>query len=40
MDSSIGNYQRNVGDYENAFRQALLTPQQELKKLTQDYIDR
>ena len=33
MDSSIGNYQRNVGDYENAFRQALMTPQQELKKL-------
>ena len=33
MDSSIGNYQRNVGDYENAFRQALMTPQQELKNL-------
>ena len=33
MDSSIGNYQRNVGDYENAFRQALITPQQELKNL-------
>lgn len=33
MDSSIGNYQRNVGDYENSFRQALMTPQQELKNL-------
>lgn len=33
MDSSIGNYQRNVGNYENAFKQALMTPQQELKKL-------
>ena len=33
MDSSIGNYQRNVGNYENAFKQAFMTPQQELKKL-------
>ena len=33
MDSTIGNFQRNVGDYENAFKRALMTPQQELKKL-------
>ena len=33
MDSTIGNFQRNVGDYENAFKSALMTPQQELKKL-------
>lgn len=33
LDSSIGNNQRNVGNYEAAFKQALMTPQQELKKL-------
>ena len=33
MDSTIGNNQRRVGSYEEAFQKALLTPQQELKKL-------
>ena len=33
MDSTIGNNQRKVGSYEEAFKKALLTPQQELKKL-------
>ena len=33
LDSSIGNNQRNVGNYEAAFKKALMTPQQELKKL-------
>lgn len=33
MDSTIGNNQRRVGSYEDAFKKALLTPQQELRKL-------
>lgn len=33
MDASIGNFQRNVGDYEGAIKRAFLTPQQEIKKL-------
>lgn len=33
MDSSIGNHQRNVGNYEEAITKAFMTPQQELKKL-------
>lgn len=33
MDSSIGNFQRNVGSYEEAITKAFMTPQQELKKL-------
>jgi hypothetical protein len=33
MDSTIGNNQRKVGSYEEAIKKALLTPQQELRKL-------
>lgn len=33
MDYSLGNFQRNVGNYEGALRNVFLTPQQELKKL-------
>ena len=33
MDASIGNFQRNVGDYEGAIKRAFMTPQQEIKKL-------
>lgn len=33
MDAKNGVYVRNVGDYENAFKKALKTPQQELKAL-------
>ena len=33
MDASIGNFQRNVGDYEGAIRRAFTTPQQEIKAL-------
>lgn len=33
MDATIGNFQRNVGDYENSLKKVFLTPQQELKKL-------
>ena len=33
MDASIGNHQRNVGNYEEAITKAFMTPQQELKKL-------
>lgn len=36
MDASIGNFQRSVGDYENAFKKALLTPQQELRNLRKE----
>lgn len=33
MDAKNGVFTRNVGDYENAFKKALKTPQQELKAL-------
>ena len=33
MDASIGNFQRNVGDYEGAIKRAFVTPQQEIKAL-------
>ena len=33
MDANNGVYVRNVGNYENAFKEALKTPQQELKAL-------
>lgn len=36
MDSTIGNSQRKVGSYEEAIKKALMTPQQELKKLKKD----
>lgn len=35
MDAKNGVYVRNVGNYENAFKAALKTPQQELKALRQ-----
>lgn len=36
MDSTIGNSQRKVGSYEEAIKKALMTPQQELKKLKKE----
>lgn len=36
MDSTIGNSQRKAGSYEEAIKKALMTPQQELKKLKKD----
>lgn len=33
MDASLGNFQRNVGNYEGALRNVFMTPQQEIKKL-------
>ena len=33
MDASLGNFQRNVGNYEGALRAVFKTPQQELKAL-------
>lgn len=36
MDSTIGNSQRKVGSYEDAIKKALMTPQQELKKLKKE----
>ena len=36
MDAELGNFQRNVGDYEGALRRVFLTPQQEIKKLRQE----
>ena len=36
MDSTIGNNQRKVGSYEDAIKKALMTPQQELKKLKKE----
>lgn len=36
MDSTIGNSQRKVGSYEDAIKKALMTPQQELKKLRKE----
>lgn len=36
MDSTIGNNQRKVGSYEDAIKSALVTPQQELKKLKKE----
>lgn len=36
MDSTIGNSQRKVGSYEEAIKKALMTPQQELKKLRKE----
>ena len=35
MDASLGNFQRNVGNYEGALRAVFKTPQQEIKALRQ-----
>jgi len=36
MDSSIGNFQRNVGDYRNALKDVFLNPRQQIKMLREE----